>query len=76
LIEEILALIRDDAMALSRHALIGIAPTKHPMRIKLQDWVNINLVDPSMLVTRIRMLPKGYFVFIFKAEEGASEALR
>ena len=76
LIEETLALIRDDALALPRYALIGVAPTKHPTQIELQNWVNVNLVDPNMLVTKIRMLSKGYFVFTFEAKEGASEALQ
>jgi hypothetical protein len=63
-------------LALSRHALIGVAPTKHPTRIELQKWVNVNLVDPNMLVTRIKILPKGYFVLTFEAEERALEALQ
>jgi hypothetical protein len=57
-------------------ALIGIAPTKQPTRIELQEWINVNLVDPAMVVTRIRMLPRGYFVLTFEAEEGTLEALQ
>ena len=53
---ETLALIHEDALSLSRIALIGFAPTKHPSRIELQEWVNVNLVDPVTVVTRIRML--------------------
>jgi hypothetical protein len=64
-----------EALSLEQTSLIGIAPTKHPSSVELQDWVNINLVDPSMLVTRIRMLPRGYFVLTFAMEEGASGAL-
>jgi hypothetical protein len=73
---EILEAIIMEALSLSQTSLIGIAPTKHPSRVELQDWVNINLVEPSMLVIRIHMLPKGYFVLTFAIEEGASGALQ
>jgi hypothetical protein len=65
-----------EALSLAQTSLIGIAPTKHPSRVELQDWVNVNLVDPSMLVTRIRMLPRGYFVLTFASEKGAAGALQ
>jgi hypothetical protein len=54
---ETLEAITVEALSLAQTSLIGIAPTKHPSRVELQDWVNVNLVDPSMLVNRIRMLP-------------------
>jgi hypothetical protein len=54
---KILKAIIIEVLSLAKTSLIGIAPTKHPPRVELQDWVNVNLVDPSMLVTRIRMLP-------------------
>jgi hypothetical protein len=72
---ETLETITMEALSLSQTSLIGIAPTKHPSRLELQDWVNINLVEPCMLVTRIRMLPKGYFALTFTSEEGASSVL-
>jgi hypothetical protein len=73
---ETLEAITVEALSLAQTSLIGIAPTKHPSRVELQDWVNVNLVDPSMLVTRIRMLPRGYFVLTFATEEGATGALQ
>jgi hypothetical protein len=75
LLAEILEAITLEALSLAQTSLIGIAPTKHPLRTKLQDWVNVNLVDASMLVTRIRMLPRDYFVLTFATEEGAAGAL-
>jgi hypothetical protein len=42
---------------LSKLVLIGIAPTKDPTRIELQEWVNVNLIDPTMVLTKIKMLP-------------------
>jgi hypothetical protein len=73
---ETLEAITVEALSLAQTSLIGIAPTKHPSRVELQDWVNVNLVDPSMLVTRIRMLPRGYFVLTFASEEGTAGALQ
>lgn len=49
--KETLALIQEDAMSLSRLAFICVAPSKHPSRMELQEWVNVNLVDPNMVVT-------------------------
>ncbi|KAG0572448.1 hypothetical protein KC19_VG096000 [Ceratodon purpureus] len=72
---EALALLTEDALALTKLALIGVSPTKHPSRTELQDWVNVNLVESHMQVTRIRMLPTGHFVLTFACEEGAAAAL-
>lgn len=63
---ETMALITEDALLLSKVALIGVAPLKHPSRSELQEWVNINLTDPHLKVVRIRMLPRGYFVLTFE----------
>jgi hypothetical protein len=71
-----MALITEDAKILTKVALIGVAPSKHPSRIDLQEWVNVNLTEPHKKVTRIRMLPKGYFVLTFEQERGATEALQ
>jgi hypothetical protein len=40
---ETLEAITVEALSLSQTSLIGIAPTKHPSRVELQDWVNVNL---------------------------------
>ena len=64
------------SLSLSKLALIGIVPTKDPTRIELQEWVNVNLIDPTMVLTKIRMLPRGYFALTFEAEQGALEALQ
>jgi hypothetical protein len=71
---ETLEAITMEAISLSQTSLIGIAPTKHPLRLELQDWVNMNLVEPCMLVTRICILQRGYFVLTFTSEEGAASA--
>lgn len=71
-----IAFIEDEALTMSRIALIGLAPTKHPLRIELQEWLNVNLVEPAMVVTRIWMLTYGYFVLTFKGAEGATTALQ
>ncbi|KAG0573256.1 hypothetical protein KC19_VG162300 [Ceratodon purpureus] len=73
---ETLALLTEDALALTKLALIGVSPTKIPSRTELQDWVNVNFVDSHMQVSRTRMLPRGHFVFTFACEDGAAEALR
>jgi len=70
-----LALFEQEAQSLSRLALIGFAPTKHPSRQELQEWVNVNLVEPHMKITKIRMLQRGYFVLTFAQAEGASATL-
>jgi hypothetical protein len=71
-----LSQMEEDARSLSRQALIGFAPTKHPSRIELQEWINVNLVEPSMIVSRIQMLQCSYFVPTFENEEGAKLALQ
>jgi hypothetical protein len=42
-----------EVLSLAQTSLIEIAPTKHPLRVEFQSLVNINLLDPSMLVTKI-----------------------
>ena len=64
-----------EVLSLSQTSLIGIAPTNHLSRLELQDWVNVNLVEPCMLVIRICMLQRDYFVFTFISKEGVSSAL-
>lgn len=76
---ETLALISEDALSLSQLALIGVVPTRQPSRIELQSWVDLHLnswKEPSLVVTRIRMLKRGYFVLTFSAAERALEALK
>lgn len=73
---ETLALVEEDANSLFKIALIGFAPSEHPSRLELQEWLNVNLVEPNMIVTRIRMLQRGYFLLTFATEEGASAALQ
>lgn len=56
LLPDIFALIDEDAQVMSRLGLIGFAPTKHPLRSKLQGWININIIESSMMVSQIWML--------------------
>lgn len=71
-----IALLEQEAQSLSRRVVIGFAPTKHPSRIELQEWVNVNLVEPCMAISRIRMLQRRYFVLTFEKDEGATAALQ
>lgn len=79
---ETLALISEDAVSLSQLALIGVVPTRQPSRIELQSWVDLHLncsanwKEPSVAVTRIRMLKRGYFVLTFSSPERALETLK
>lgn len=71
-----LALIKEDANNLVKHALTGVVPTYHPTRMELQHWTNVNLVEPHLRVTRIWMLPRDHFVITFAREEGATSTLQ
>lgn len=82
---ETFALISEDAVSLSQLALIGVVPTRQPSRIELQSWVDLHLNSSSnwkepagsvTVVTRIRMLKRGYFVLTFSAADRALEALK
>jgi len=35
-----IALLDQEAQSLSKVALIGFSPTKHPLRQELQEWIN------------------------------------
>jgi len=70
-----IAVLEAEALSLSHLALISFASTKHPSRIELQEWINVNLVHPNMAISRIKMLQRGYFVLTF-AQEGTIVVLQ
>lgn len=51
-----LASINHNALTMFNLTLIGFTQMKHPLCIKLQEWVNINLIEPSMKISCIQML--------------------
>lgn len=70
-----MAFIDKDAQALSKLIFIDFAPTKHPLRVELQVWIKINLIELSMKIFQISMLWRDYFVFTFSTQIGTMEAL-
>nr|PNR61846.1 hypothetical protein PHYPA_000270 [Physcomitrium patens] len=66
---------KKDAQAMSLLPLIGFAPTKHLSRSKLQDWININLIELIIVALWIKMLQHGCFVLTFVFKISAKEAL-